>query len=149
MPNLGEHDWTLVFTAAFAALFGGLLLYLCSALASDRRERSHNFLLAVLGAVVGWALGMFFSPFDAADVQRFNFLGTAIATFISGYVLSKIDPLIAALVKRATDSPTEVPWARCGLFLAAALLSSVVVFVNRTYAPRLGAPAGQAGTPQR
>ena len=131
--RLGPHPLSLLFTALFALLFGALIAYLCVVLAPDRAAMGLNLLVSLLGALTGWALGMFFSPIDEKDAQRLQFVGKTVGAFLSGYLLGKIDPFLAEQVKRATEAPSKVNWSRVGLCAASGLLGAVVVFVNRAY----------------
>src|SRR5712691_2878675 len=106
--KLGPHPLSLLFTALFAFLFGVLIVYLCVVLGRDGPSVGLNLLVALLGALSGWALGMFFSPIDEKDAQRLQFVGKTVGAFISGYLLGKIDPFLAEQMKRATESPSEV-----------------------------------------
>src|SRR5262245_43719801 len=131
--KLGPHPFSLIFTGAFALLFGALLVYLCIVLGRDEAAVGLNLLVALLGALTGWALGMFFSPIDARDARRLQFVGKTVGAFISGYLLAKIDPFLAEQVKVATETPSKVNWIRVGICAASMLLGTVVVFVNRAY----------------
>jgi hypothetical protein len=131
--KLGPHPLSLLFTALFAVLFGALVVYLCVVLGRDRASVGLNLLVALLGALSGWTLGMFFSPIDEKDAQRLQFVGKTVGAFISGYLLGKIDPFLAEQVKLATETPSKVNWVRVGLCAASGLLGAVVVFVNRAY----------------
>jgi type II secretory pathway pseudopilin PulG len=131
--KLGPHPFSLIFTGVFAFLFGLLLVYLCIVLGRDRAAVGLNLLVTLLGALSGWALGMFFSPIDARDAKRLQFVGKTVGAFISGYLLAKIDPFLAEQVKVATETPSSVNWVRVGLCVASGLLGAVVVFVNRAY----------------
>jgi hypothetical protein len=131
--KLGPHPFSLLFTGIFAVLFGALLVYLCVILGADRSAVGLNLLVALLGALSGWALGMFFSPIDERDAKRLQFVGKTVGAFLSGYLLAKIDPFLVEQMKRATETPSNVNWIRVGLFGASALLGAVVVFVNRAY----------------
>ena len=131
--RLGPHPLILIFTALFALVFGILITYLCVVLGRDQAEVGLNLLVALLGALAGWALGMFFSPLDAKDARRLQFVGKTVGAFISGYLLAKVDPFLAEQVKLATETPSRVNWVRVGLCVASGLLGAVVVFVNRAY----------------
>jgi hypothetical protein len=131
--KLGPHPLSLIFTGLFALVFGILILYLCIVLGRDQAEVGLNLLVALLGALTGWALGMFFSPIDSRDARRLQFVGKTVGAFISGYVVAKVDPFLALQVKLAMEAPSRVNWVRVGLCLASGLLGAVVVFVNRAY----------------
>lgn len=68
--KLGPHPLSLLFTGLFAVLFGALVVYLCIVLGATRAAVGLNLLVALLGALSGWALGMFFSPIDDKDARR-------------------------------------------------------------------------------
>lgn len=114
-------------------LFGGILTRLCWTFGTSNLDIGWNVLLCVFGALLGWTVGMFFSPFTKEDAARFQFLGKTIAAFASGYVLSKFDALISTLIKGAGEHPEKVPWERVGLFGSSFLLAAIVVFVSRAY----------------
>ena len=131
--ELGPHWKTLVGATVFTFLFSCLLIWSCLQFKTSKQDTATNFLLCILGAVLGWALGMFFSPFDKADAERFSFVGQFVAAFVSGYVLSKIDPVLTKKVTAMIEKPQDVPWPRIALFVISFLLSAVVVFVWRVY----------------
>lgn len=56
-------------------------------------------LLALTGAIAGWVAGVLAAPFSEHEKQQFGGLAKVISGFVTGYLLSKIDPLINALVK--------------------------------------------------
>jgi 4-amino-4-deoxy-L-arabinose transferase-like glycosyltransferase len=132
--RFGEHWATQLFATMFALLFGGALLWLCRLFADTSRAVGVNILLCILGALLGWALGMFFSPFNTEDAAQFKFLGKTVAAFVSGYLLSKGEAVLGAYLKRATEHPEQVQWDRVGLLSCSFLLAFIVVFVSRTYA---------------
>ena len=142
--KLGPHPFSLLFTGLFALIFGSLLVYLCVILGADQPAVGLNLLVTLLGALSGWAVGMFFSPIDERDAQRLQFVGKTVGAFISGYLLGKVDPFLVEQMKRATESPSTINWIRVGLFGASALLGAVVVFVNRSYST----PAERERPPQ-
>ena len=73
--KLGPHPFSLLFTGLFALIFGSLLVYLCVILGADQPAVGLNLLVTLLGALSGWAVGMFFSPIDERDAQRLQFVG--------------------------------------------------------------------------
>ena len=145
---LGEHGLTLLFTAFFAAAFGGGLFYLCLALGSNAQARSVNLLTIVIGALLGWAAGMFFSPFSESQAKSFQFIGKTVGAFVSGYLLSKFEKVLAALITAAEKDPlTYVQWDRVGIFVGGFSLAAIVVFINRAHAPGVSQIASPPGPP--
>ncbi|WP_411883158.1 hypothetical protein [Polaromonas sp. YR568] len=133
--NFGTHWGSQVFCSIFAVLFGGTLLRLCWVFGGENSIAiAQNVLMCLIGSLLGWAIGMFFSPFDKADSTRLEYLGKTIAAFASGYVLSKAEPLISAATDRIVETPETIQWNNVGLFVSAFLLAAIVVFVSRSYA---------------
>jgi hypothetical protein len=141
--KLGPHPLLILSTALTALVFALLLLYLCIVLGRDRVDVGVNLLVALLGALSGWALGIFFSPIDARDARRLQFVGKTVGAFISGYLLAKVDPFLAEQVKLATETPSRVNWIRVGICATSGLLGAVVVFVNRAYSAPTGSERPQ------
>jgi hypothetical protein len=134
--TLGPYWRTLVFGSLFALLFGVGLFWLCIALSATPRSFAFNLLICLVGLLLGWAVGMFFSPFSKGQAASFQFVGKTVGAFISGYVLSKLEKVIAKLIAGAEEDPVNyVQWDRVGLFAGSFLLATVVVFVSRVHAP--------------
>lgn len=128
----GKNAATVMFTNIFAALFAAGLLRLCHGLATDRSSRYGNYLLFCLGALVGWALSMFFVPYGSEDRSVFENIGKIVSVFVSGYALSKLDRLLEASLFD-DKKPRMEAWVRTGLFAATALLALLTVVTNRLY----------------
>jgi multisubunit Na+/H+ antiporter MnhC subunit len=63
-------------------------------------------LLVLVGAVAGWLLGVLIVPYDEREARTFSVFIKVISGFITGYLLSKVDPLLASLL--AIDPTTGV-----------------------------------------
>jgi hypothetical protein len=135
----GEHWASQLWASTFGFVFGGVLVTLAFVFGDGPKAIGINLLLIVLGCLLGWAIGMFFSPFSELESARFQFLGKSIAAFGSGYALSKSEVLVTALMNRAAEKPESVPWDRVGLLSASFLLAGMVTFISRIYA--VGIPA--------
>jgi len=133
---LGQHCFSQIFNAIFGIVFSALIVSLCWLLGESPSAVHLNLLVCVLGALLGWAAGMYFSPFDKEDEDRFHYVGKSLAAFVSGYVLSKAESLISTLMKSVEGDLSQVKWDRVGLFLCSFLLAATVVFVSRSYALR-------------
>jgi hypothetical protein len=55
--------------------------------------------LTLFGAALGWLTGTLIVPLSTVENERFPDLTKVISGFLSGYALSKINPLVAALVR--------------------------------------------------
>ena len=57
---LGKYPFSVISTNIFSILFALVISWLCFQISSEPLEQVFNILLAITGALVGWALGMFF-----------------------------------------------------------------------------------------
>lgn len=121
--------WSTVF---FAIMFATALLYF-----SFQRHHSWDDLwttniLCVCGCIFGWLIGIFSTPYDRHDENKISKFSAMAGTFISGYLLSKIDGLIEKVLDPKTffDSLTGL---RVTLVISFFLLTWIVVFVFRVY----------------
>lgn len=91
--QLGEITLSM-WGSCIMALIAAAYIFVRSALAADPRL----ILLALTGALIGWVVGILATPLSDAEGRRFGELAKVISGFVSGYLLSKIDPLIDALL---------------------------------------------------
>lgn len=101
----------------------------------DAAKTSSNRLIAVIGAMCGWIIGVAFAPFSEAERSQFQAITSVVSAFLSGYVVSKLDRFLEATLF-PVNAQTQEAWARMGLFVATFLLAAITVFSNRLYAFR-------------
>ena len=124
-------------TALFSTLV--LLFLLCAlvtighVIAQTDQGRILNYFVLLLGALCGWALGIFSSPYSASEEKKFGSIAQAISAFISGYALSKFDRFLEASLFASAAVPQNDTWIRLGLFVASAGLFALLIFSNRAY----------------
>ena len=126
---------TILFTNLFFLIFAVLVIYLTFRIAgadSDKKARSANLLVALVGGLCGWVVGTAFSAFSPEEAVLFKSISGTIGIFLSGYVVSKLDRFIEAALFPVDKA--EVAWSRVGLFVATLMLAAVTVFLNRLYA---------------
>ncbi len=102
---------------------------------NDPNATSANRLVALIGALCGWIIGVAFAPFSKAEYDQFQAITSVVSAFLSGYVVSKLDRYLEGVLF-PIGPETRNSWARVGLFVAAFLLAAVTVFLNRLYAFR-------------
>jgi hypothetical protein len=97
-------------------------------------------LLALTGAVLGWLLGVLVAPLNDREAKDFNVFIKVISGFITGYLLSKVDPLLAYLL--AINPDTHAPVLaekevaeRVLITLSSFGISLLTVFSIRAYWP--------------
>jgi multisubunit Na+/H+ antiporter MnhB subunit len=89
--------------------------------------------IAVLtfGIACGWLLGTVVSPTVAQESERFLKLSAAVGSFVSGYLLSKVDPLLTSLVKKEAWNTTSS--FRLLMWLTGLVLALMTVYALRVY----------------
>ncbi|MEE1886703.1 hypothetical protein [Pseudomonas carassii] len=136
--QFGSNPGTTVLGAGFFILFAWLLWNLTGNLAgaSDSSvAASLNRLVALLGALTGWAVGILFAPFSSEEEQRFKGIGKVISAFVAGYLISKLDLFMKQYLFTDNGAPDDA-WVRVGFFVCAFLLVAITVFIQRLYAFR-------------
>lgn len=128
----GNYPFSVIFTNIFAVAFSFAIAWLCFAVSSDPLQQIFNALLALTGALIGWALGMFFAPYTQTEAARFSSIGQAVSAFVSGYVISKLDRFLEATMFQE-HIPITITWVRFGLLFCSMLLVMLTVFSNRAY----------------
>jgi hypothetical protein len=95
-----------------------------------------NMLLATLGGVSGFVMGMLLSPYSADKItgidesKEFFTYGKALSTFISGLVLGKADKLWSDAI---TGKEPAVQMGRICIFVISFLVLGLFAFVSRRY----------------
>ena len=107
--------------------------------------KSHNRLVALIGALCGWILGMLFTPYSDLETRQFVAVSTVVSVFLSGYVVSKLDRFLERTLFGTDPVKTQESWARAGLFAATLLLACITVFTARLYAATNLNTAGSIG----
>ena len=133
---------TIVLTALAFILLIVLIWHLTSQVAGakeDPKAISINRLVALIGALCGWIIGVAFVPFSQEEQQQFQAIGSIVSAFLSGYVVSKVDRYLEGVLFPIGPESKD-SWARIGLFVASFLLVAIAVFLNRQYAFRVLAP---------
>jgi hypothetical protein len=125
--------WPTVLTTCVAFIaFASLFAWLCMRLGDVGRDRQLNLLIASLGGLFGWALGMFFAPYSTDEGRLFAEIGRTVSAFVSGYAVSKFDRFVESSMFR-DKAPVPLAWSRAGLFVGAMLLVLLFVYSNRQY----------------
>ncbi|WP_335038762.1 hypothetical protein [Nostoc sp.] len=113
------------------AIFFGTILFVCL-LKIDPNRIWLNLLISLLGGLIGWVLGNVASPVSPDEKQVFSELAKVVATFFSGYLLSKLDRFIEGVLFK-NNQIDKNSWISVCFFSSALILASVTVFLNRTY----------------
>ena len=98
-------------------------------------EFALSAIVAVTGLTLGWLLGFLASPYTTAEEKRFARYAATISAFFSGYLLSKIEPWLTAVVE-AGKGGNRVIAARVLIFVGCATVGAISMYVYRLYVGR-------------
>lgn len=118
--------------AFIVAVIGIMLIVLGAQDVQDSKRTAFNYLSGVLGISLGWIMGIFLSPYNPDEHSKFSDYAKALSTFVSGYLLSKVDRLLDPAQVPAIMSDPQVVY-RTMFFLACFFLTLVAVFLVRSY----------------
>lgn len=145
----GKYPFSVIFTNLFAIAFGLVIGWLCFAIDADPLQRILNALIAILGGLLGWALGMFFAPYNKEEESRFSTIGQTVSAFVTGYVISKLDRFLELTMFQnvplgdvQVQVPVSITWVRIGILVCSILLVVLTVFSNRSYFRNKPEPEG-------
>lgn len=138
-------DLTLIKILAFLAGASavGVVVWFCLT-----SEAPYLGLLALVGAIAGWIVGVLAAPFSSSEKQHFSELAKVISGFVTGYLLSKLDPIIAALLAIRDGGSARImesPYPEQVLITLASFgIALLFVFSARLYWSDEGNPQPQA-----
>jgi len=118
--------------SAAAVLLGVALVFLVSRVTSGALDAYITPVILVIGASVGWLLGVLLSPYDKDEKARFSRYAMLALFFTCGYLVAKIH----RVVDRGFVSefgPQPVAGFRVIAFVGALLMGLLVTLVYRRY----------------
>jgi hypothetical protein len=101
--QLGEITLSMWASCLMALVAGGYVVVRCV-----KSDDSLLILLALTGALIGWVVAILATPLSKDEGDRFGELAKIISGFVSGYLLSKVDPLIGALFAAPANGPAVI-----------------------------------------
>jgi D-alanyl-lipoteichoic acid acyltransferase DltB (MBOAT superfamily) len=115
------------------------LTIVITALAFKMKEEENdipiNVVIIILGASLGWLLGIFMSPYDAGERASFAVYAGAVASFVSGYLVAKVDSSVTKLLSPEFLFQKIVAF-RFISFFSVLLLAMLLTFAVRVYLPK-------------
>ncbi|HUP60650.1 MAG TPA: hypothetical protein VNA69_09555 [Thermoanaerobaculia bacterium] len=99
----------------------------------DMTRFAYSFLVGLGGMAVGNILGFLASPYNRGEKTAFSEYAKAIATFVTGFLLSKLDTLLGMLADPATLEKNPIYGARALVFAVAAVTALISTYVFRMY----------------
>lgn len=130
--NTGNFSDVIAAAGLAIIMYGGLIWFAKTYQGGDHAQL---FILAgITATALGWVLGIFASPYSGKERSVFSELARLIYGFISGYVLSKLDPLITRLVEPDAIQNIDGRYVALTTFtIACFLIAAGVTYVTRSY----------------
>jgi len=128
--RVGIKFWIIVQANITGYIILAVLIWIASKIGGPFH---HNLLICLLGFIIGWILGTLASPYSKSESARFLSLSQVISAFVSGYLISKLDRFLEETLFTKAGEVQNHAWIRAGLFAATLLITTLIVFINRTY----------------
>jgi len=131
-PSLpAERPYRAIETIGFCGGLAAALVVIAFML-DDGEARLITLSLMCLGGAVGYALGIFLSPFTQSEETEFAKVGKLVSAVVTGFVLAKLGPALDSVVSsQVLFVPTNL--FRLTSFVGCMLLTAITVFVHRKY----------------
>lgn len=91
-----------------------------------------NTLFLFSGSSIGWILGIFMTPTSADEKAKFSEYGKTIASFITGFLLAKLEKIFELIVQERGDL-SDVFVVRSLLLIISFALGILCTFIWRSY----------------
>jgi len=111
-----------------------ILAFLCLRVKERENDVQINLVILILGGCVGWLLGILLSPYGSCEKEAFAEYAAIFGTFVSGYLIGKIDPFVGKVFSPDFLLQRIVAF-RVTSFLSILLLSMLMTFAVRVYLP--------------
>ena len=96
------------------------------------RSPQLNILFLFSGSSIGWILGILMTPTSADEKQKFSEYGKTIASFITGFLLAKLEKIFELIVQERGDL-SDVFVVRSILLIVSFSLGILCTFIWRSY----------------
>jgi hypothetical protein len=93
--------------------------------------KSLNIALLIAGGLIGWTVGILITPKGPPEVLQFADYSKTASTFLSGYLIAKLDKLFDHALKDTANLRTVI--GCFFLFVAALIVGAISTFVWRQY----------------
>ena len=119
---------------AFAGLCVLGIIYAALAMKSpaDVSPRQLNLVILIAGALIGWVVGMLITPVSPKDQAVFSDAGKALATFVGGYLVAKIDRIFDVATNQ-NENVNGLFVGRLLMFVSMFAVGVLATFVWRSY----------------
>jgi uncharacterized membrane protein len=133
-PKSTQHWSWKISTPLLSAII--ICVFFIGFIGSDgTKEKSITTILLLLAILVGWIFGTGLTPESTREAGNFSTAWKGASLFISGYLISKIDPVITRIFSSLTLSEPEstLTLLRALCFLTNILAAMLLVYFLRMY----------------
>jgi len=130
MPGYTEADWKVKLGYVIGLV---ALLALIAACFNVGADKWINVLLLIFGGLLGWVTGILATPLDPKEKSQFSTFAAAISTFLSGFLVAKLDQLFTIATKG--DALPVQAFGPALIFGSSVILGALFTFVGRKYLP--------------
>jgi len=89
--------------------------------------------VGVLGVITGWFFGFLASPSTPNESKRFSTYASVITTFASGYLVSKLDPVLNEILKNPERLATTNIELNLLVFASCLFSGALIMYIVRSY----------------
>jgi hypothetical protein len=121
--------WPNFIVPVLAFVVDGVCIFYAFRIVDTQEQKIINLLVIILAMALGVSLGIVITPVSEKEGAAFQEYAKYVTTFLSGYAISKLDPIITA----ALDIKNALLAFRAMSFLACFILAVTSVYIVRTY----------------
>ncbi len=127
-----KTGYKLFATALSGVIVGSALIVLAYLVGPDRADYPITYIVCICGYILGWIVAIISTPMNTSDENKISRFTSVVGTFLSGYMLSKLDRVFEKIFDPALvfDSLTGV---RILLFVCCFGMTFILVFYYRQY----------------
>ena len=92
-----------------------------------------SLFIGLSGLTIGWLIGILATPFSDEEQKKFSQLKTTIIGFLSGYFLSKIEPVLSKITSDIDAITQDLTVMRFLIFIVCGIFGFISMFVYRRY----------------
>lgn len=124
--------YSLAATAISGCIVGFALIYLAYRVGPDPAVYPITYLICIFGYILGWIIAIVSTPMNKNDETDLGKFSKLLGSFLTGYVLSKCDKLLEAILD-TNKVFTTIAGARLLLFACCFGITFILVFYYRRY----------------
>ena len=129
----GGNIWDVVIAAIFGIVVALLLWHLVQTY-DPASARWALLLCGTVGMALGWCAGILLSPYGKTERESFAGIAKLISGFLTGYVLSKVDPLISDTIGKVGATPSAtLAMIGAAVTITAFAVAATITYVSRVY----------------